>query len=206
MDPLALDPPTNFTSARLTLRCYQPDDAAAYLAMLQDNRAHLYEFLPPDLEATHTLDQAVAAIRWRQAEWQQRNLFIFGAWETASGVYTGETYLANADWHVPSIELGYFVERSQAGKGWTTEAARATLGYAFEHLGVERVDLQCRADNLASQRVAERCGFRLEGRQRLRQRKKDGELVDRLWYGLLRAEWQAARGAMGQVSKPSTYW
>jgi len=52
------------------------------------------------------------------------------------------------------------------------------------------MDLQCRGDNEASRRVAERCGFRLAGRQRLRHRKKDGTLVDRLWYGLLRSEWQ----------------
>jgi RimJ/RimL family protein N-acetyltransferase len=50
--------------------------------------------------------------------------------------------------------------------------------------------LQCRADNIASQRVAEHLGFRQEGCQRLRHRKKDGRLVDRLWYGLLREEWE----------------
>ena len=33
-----------------------------------------------------------------------------------------------------------------------------------------------------------RLGFRLEGCQRLRHRKKDGSLVDRLWYGLLRED------------------
>lgn len=48
----------------------------------------------------------------------------------------------------------------------------------------------CAADNLASQRVAERCGFVQEGRFRQHQRKKDGTLVDMLWYGLLREEWQ----------------
>ena len=87
-------------------------------------------------------------------------------------------------------ELGYFLVRDATGQGFATEAARAALGYAFTHLEVSRVDLQCRADNLASQRVAERCGFRLEGRQRLRHRLKSGALVDRLWYGLLRSEWQ----------------
>jgi RimJ/RimL family protein N-acetyltransferase len=79
------------------------------------------------------------------------------------------------------------------GRGYATEAARAALRYAFEIIQVVRVDLQCRVDNQASQRVAERCGFKLEGRQRLRHRKKNGELVDRLWYGLLREEWQANR-------------
>ncbi len=123
------------------------------------------------------------------------SLFIFSAWEKTSGRYVGETYLANPDWHVPSLELGYFVVQASTGMGYATEAARATVRYAFEQFQVSRVDLQCRADNLASQRVAERCGFRLEGSQRLRHRRKDGLLVDRLWYGLLRSEWQANSAA-----------
>lgn len=133
---------------------------------------------------------AETIIRWQNSEWQQRNLFIFGVWEKASGSYIGEAYLANPDWHVPSLELGYFLVKASTGKGFATEAARALLRYAFEYMQVTRVDLQCRVDNEASQHVAERSGFRLEGRQRLRHHKKDGTLVDRLWYGLLRSEWQ----------------
>jgi RimJ/RimL family protein N-acetyltransferase len=101
-------------------------------------------------------------------------------------------YLANADWHVPCIELGYFVVRASTGKGMATEAARATIGFAFEHLWVTRIELQCAADNTASIRVAERCGFQYEGRLRQRHRKKAGEVVDRLWYGLLHSEWRNA--------------
>jgi RimJ/RimL family protein N-acetyltransferase len=43
---------------------------------------------------------------------------------------------------------------------------------------------------MASIRVAERCGFTYEGRLRQRNRKKDGTVVDRLWYGILLSEWQ----------------
>jgi RimJ/RimL family protein N-acetyltransferase len=46
--------------------------------------------------------------------------------------------------------------------------------------------------------VALRCGFTLEGRLRQRGRRKDGSSVDRLWFGLLRNEWQA--GTAGQAS------
>ncbi len=189
MDPQIFDLPTEFSSQRLTLRAYHPGDAAMYFRMGRENWDHLYEFLPAILETMQAEADAEAAIRWQNSEWQQRNLFIFGLWEKATGSYIGETYLANADWHVPSIELGYFLVRNATGQGYATEAARATLHYAFEHLQVSRVDLQVRADNIASQRVAERCGFRLEGRQRLRHRMKSGLLVDRLWYGLLRSEW-----------------
>jgi len=190
MDPQLLDPPTDFASERLFMRAYRPEDSVLYYRMIHENRDHLYEFLPSNLEAMQNEAEAEAFIRWLNSEWQQRNLFLFSVWEKSSGSYTGETYLANPDWHVPSIELGYFLVQASTGKGFATEAARATLRIAFEHLQVSRVDLQCRADNEASQRVAERCGFRLEGRQRLRHRMKSGALVDRLWYGLLRSEWQ----------------
>ncbi|MCA9947977.1 MAG: GNAT family N-acetyltransferase, partial [Anaerolineales bacterium] len=86
------------------------------------------------------------------------------------------------------VELGYFLVKDKTGSGYATEAAQAMIQFAFEQLKVSRIDLQCAADNLASQRVAERCGFTLEGCQRQRQRKKDGKLVDRLWYGLLAQE------------------
>jgi ribosomal-protein-serine acetyltransferase len=188
MYPQQLNPPTEFASERLFLHAYRPDDSPLYFRMIRENRDHLYEFLPPNVAAMQNEADAEAVIRWLNSEWQQWNLFIFGVWEKASGNYIGETYLANPDWHVPSIELGYFVVWASTGKGFATEAARATVRYAFEHLHVSRLDLQCRVDNEASQHVAERCGFQLEGRQRQRHRKKNDALVDRLWYGLLRSE------------------
>jgi RimJ/RimL family protein N-acetyltransferase len=36
-------------------------------------------------------------------------------------------------------------------------------GWAFEELGIARVELTCGPDNEASQRVAVRCGFTREG-------------------------------------------
>lgn len=195
MDPLQLDPPSEFPSERLILRAYRPEDKTVYFRMVRENWDHLYEFMPPNILAMQNEADAETFIGWVNSEWQQRNLFLFSLWEKASGCYIGEAYLANPDWHVPSIELGYFLVQASTGKGFATEAARAALRYAFEQLQVSRVDLQCRADNVASQRVAERCGFQFEGRQRLRHRMKSGALVDRLWYGLLRSEWQDSLGA-----------
>jgi RimJ/RimL family protein N-acetyltransferase len=190
MNPMLLDLPTEFTSPRLLLRCYRPGDGAMYYEMLQTNRAHLYEFLPSSLMAVHSETDAEDVFRRLTAEWHLRTLFIFGIWETASGAYVGESYLANADWEVPRIELGYFVIQSKTGNGYATEAARATIAYAFTHLHVTRIDLRCAIDNAASQRVADHCGFVQEGCFRQHHRKKDGTLVDMVWYGLLLSEWQ----------------
>lgn len=190
MDPLLLDIPTEFASERLSFRCYRPDDSDMYYRMLRTNWDHLYEFLPAALAAVKNEQDVRAFIHWQIAEWDLRNVFIFGAWEKATGTYVGETYLANADWHVPRIEVGYFIVQDQIRKGFATEAARATIRFAFERMKVLRVELQCQEDNEASRGVAERCGFTYEGRMRQRHRQKSGKVVDVLWYGLLLSEWQ----------------
>jgi len=160
-----------------------------YFQAVRANWEHLYEFLPPKLIAWQSEAEAEIRIRELIAEWQLRRLFIFGVWEQRTGAYVGETYLANADWQVPCIELGYFLLQASTGRGFATEAARGTIQFAFDHLKVGRIELQCAADNPASMNVATRCGFQKEGCLRQRHHKKDGKLVDRLWYGLLASEW-----------------
>jgi len=192
MNPLLLDLPTEFSAGRLLLRGYRPGDAAMYYRMLRANWDHLYEFLPARLMAVQSEDDAEAVIRQVAADWVARDPLIFGVWEKATGTYVGETYLANADWHVPRIEVGYFIVQASTGQGYATEAARAAIRFAFEQLRVLRVELRCTADNAASWRVAEHCGFTLEGRFRQSHRKKDGAVVDMLWYGLLLSEWQTS--------------
>ena len=192
MNPILLDIPTEFPTDRLLLRSYRPGDGAVYYNMVQENRDHLYEFLPAHVLSLQNAEEAEVVIRKLVAEWQLRNLFLFGMWEKATGAYIGETYLANADWDAACIELGYFLVKASTGKGYATEAARAIIRFAFEHLMVSRIELQIAAGNTASALVAERCGFHLEGRLRQRQHRKDGSVVDRLWYGLLHSEWNNA--------------
>jgi len=191
MNPTPPDRYLEIETARLKIRPYRLGDGATYADMLLSNREHLYEFMPPRLMAVQDEADAESVIRELAIDWQRRELFIFGIWEIQSGALIGEIYLANPDWQVPRIELGYFVSRVFTRQGIATEAAQALIRYAFETMEVARIELQCSSDNLASQRVAERCGFKLEGRLRLRNRKKNGQLVDRLWYGLLRSEWVA---------------
>jgi RimJ/RimL family protein N-acetyltransferase len=187
--PILPDPLTvELTTERLLLRPYRLGDGAAYVQMYHENAEHLREFMPEELREMATEHEAEGQIRRMTRQWRAGKLFVFGVWEREAEVYVGEAYLANADWAVPCVELGYFVVAGQTGRGYAVEAGRAAVQFAFERLGVGRVELYCASDNLASARVAERIGFTLDGRQRLRHRKRDGTLVDRLWYGLLRSE------------------
>jgi RimJ/RimL family protein N-acetyltransferase len=63
----------------------------------------------------------------------------------------------------PTPELGYWLGVPFWGRGFATEAARAVIDYAFEHLGHEALQAGARVSNPASRRVLEKCGFQWTG-------------------------------------------
>ena len=63
-----------------------------------------------------------------------------------------------------SAELGYYVARKSWGIGIATEAAKATVDYGFDALGLRRLTSGYFADNPASGRVLSKLGFVEVGR------------------------------------------
>ncbi len=67
---------------------------------------------------------------------------------------------------VPNINscfLGYRIDEDYQGKGYTTQAAKLVLDYAFNTLKLHRIEAGVLLDNFGSQRVLEKNGFIQEG-------------------------------------------
>src|SRR5262249_7825419 len=62
-----------------------------------------------------------------------------------------------------TVEIGYEVAPLQRRQGYATETASALAAWALAQDGVRRVVAAPFADNIASQRVLERAGFRRAG-------------------------------------------
>jgi ribosomal-protein-alanine N-acetyltransferase len=58
------------------------------------------------------------------------------------------------------IDLGYRFIRSTWGKGYATEAAKATVQHGFQVLALDEITGMAHIENLASLRVLEKCGMR----------------------------------------------
>lgn len=63
-------------------------------------------------------------------------------------------------------EVGYWIRSDRTGRGYATEAGREMVRFGFEELGLYRLELRAGVRNAASRRVAEKMGFRSEGRLR----------------------------------------
>jgi RimJ/RimL family protein N-acetyltransferase len=84
--------------------------------------------------------------------------------------------------------VGYIIlRREDRGRGYGTEALRIFSAYLFDAKPTERLQLVTMAGNVPSRRIAEKCGYQLEGTMRKFGFVR-GKYVDAVMYSLLREE------------------
>ena len=62
-----------------------------------------------------------------------------------------------------SAQIGYWVDEGHANRGITTTALAMATDHCFGPVGLHRVEVDIRPENVRSRRVAEKLGFREEG-------------------------------------------
>ena len=132
---------------------------------------------PPDeAEARANIERAARA--WQEGTWA-----VFRIADAATDEVVGGVNLRFADHDI--AEISYFLRASARGRGFATRAVRLATRWAFDELGIERIELRVHPDNASSRRVAERAGFSLEGVERASRPWPDGTRFDSLVYSLL---------------------
>ncbi len=59
--------------------------------------------------------------------------------------------------------IGYWIDQHYANRGYTTRAVKALTAFAFTELQLHRIEINCRPENGASKKVAEKSGYYFEG-------------------------------------------
>ena len=140
-----------------------------------------------DLTSRAALDAFIASVQDEPAQGIGLNFAIVR-------VDTGRAYGATALWDVSLPNL-----RGEIGRTWLAPEARRTginteakyllLEYAFETLGLLRVQLKTDANNTVSRRAIERLGAIEEGTLRAHMILHNGNRRDTVYYSILADEW-----------------
>ncbi|MGA1299039.1 MAG: GNAT family N-acetyltransferase, partial [Ilumatobacteraceae bacterium] len=88
--------------------------------------------------------------------------------------------------------VGYWIDQAKAGHSYVAEGVVVVLRYAFEDLGLHRVEICIVPRNHNSRRVMEKLAIRDEGTA-LRFLEINGVWEDHVRYGITVEEWQARR-------------
>jgi RimJ/RimL family protein N-acetyltransferase len=175
---------------RLRLRPMSARDVPALYAIFGDPEVCRYWSRP----AMPDESDAAALLAHIQRGFAERSLFQWGiALRDGDGVI-GTCTLHALEVQHRRAEIGFALGRAHWGRGYIAEALPRLVSYAFSELALHRLEADADPRNAGSIRALERLGFQREGYLRERYHLL-GELQDAVVFGLLRREWEAARGS-----------
>ena len=141
---------------RLLLRGPAPGDVGAWGACIADPEFN--RFMPDwDLSPHARAERKLTAF---QRGWEQDPVSHIG-WVITTKTDGGLVGLCDTDAvnGTSDGEVGYWMCRASWGQGFTTEAARAAVRFAFEHTTWDRMTAAVIPENMGSVRVLEHLGF-----------------------------------------------
>jgi ribosomal-protein-alanine N-acetyltransferase len=103
-------------------------------------------------------ERAERTITFFNEHWSQRGYGVWAITDKFTGQFIGHcglNYLAEAD----EVEVLYALGKVYWGHGIATEAARASVRFAFETVNLARLIALAVPENIASRRVLEHLGF-----------------------------------------------
>lgn len=187
--------PTSFElrGPRVTLRPLKPEDFDAWREVR--NRAHewLTRWEPAPLpgypDIANDRRAFVGRCGIRDREWQLGTGYGFGIFVDGGRTFAGELNVNNVQrGPFQSAYVGYWIDQAQAGNSYVPEACVLLFGFAFDELGLHRLQISIIPRNMASRRVAEKLELRDEGTA-LRYLEINGVWEDHVRYGITAEDW-----------------
>ncbi|WBB69809.1 GNAT family protein [Micromonospora sp. WMMD812] len=159
------------TTPGLLLRPWREADAPAVRDALRDPAIARWNPQGGPVDDT-------SALRWvrRRADWSAGDHVSLAVTAAADGALLGSVSLHHITGETASI--GYWTVPAARGRGVASRAVGRLTHWAFDTLGLHRIELCHATANPASCRVAERAGFAAEGTLRESYRYGDGRRHD----------------------------
>lgn len=165
------------------------DDLEALLDLRVRNRRFLQPFEPVTLDSHYTREGQQEILERAQRDWDADGGYGFGIFLTNVDRLIGRVNLSNVvrgAWE--SCTIGYFLDEEMNGQGFTTEAVRLAIGFAFGTARLHRVQAAVMPRNVSSMRVLDKVGMVYEGFSEF-YLKINGVWEDHNLYSITRERW-----------------
>ena len=154
-----MKPPAELTDGVVVLRELREGDRADVLSTMRDPLVAQWLNMPRT-PGDRDFD---ALLRQARDGRDTGTRFDFAVTEAGVGVSLGAVVVSRR--HRENYEVAYLAGGAGRGRGLMTRGVRVACEWLFRE-GVGRLELRTHPDNEPSQRLAERCGFQREGRER----------------------------------------
>ena len=186
---------TELKGRRLTLRPLNNHDFEAWKDVRRRNVDWLTKWEPrqPEGYPSDSVDRVAFSARCgaREREWQLGTGYGFGIF--ADGRFGGEMNLSGVQrGPFQNAYVGYWIDEALAGNGYVPEALVVAARFAFEDVGLHRLQVAIIPRNAPSRRVVDKLGLREEG-VAVRYLAINGVWEDHLRYAITYEDWLERR-------------
>lgn len=145
-----------FKSERLGFRNWKNSDLSIMLEINSDEG--VMEFFPKTLSEKETEE----FIRRMQSQYAEKGFCYFAVDKLADKEFIGFIGLSEQNFEsefTPCIDIGWRIKKSKWNKGYATEGAKACLDFAFNQLGVKKVNAIAPKANAKSELIMKKIGM-----------------------------------------------
>ncbi|MEY8849383.1 GNAT family N-acetyltransferase [Psychroserpens sp. XS_ASV72] len=142
------------------IRPIHEGDAWKICDFVVSNTDRLKRYLPKTLEQNLNPTLSEIYVKNRVKAFANKELFVFTIKETETRRFVGLIVLKNLDWTIKQGEYAYAIDYNFKGQNIMSKAIGELSQYAFESLGLERLQIVTHKDNMASATVALNNGFK----------------------------------------------
>lgn len=159
--------------------------AESMFQAINTNRGHLSRFLPW-VENMKSITDVKEYIKNSAAQTDEKKEVSFLIVSEKSVI--GRIGIHNINFQNKNASIGYWLIENAQGKGIISKATCSLITYAFQTLGLNRIEIKAATDNLRSRSVPERLGMPKEGTLREAEL-VNGKFLDLEVYSVLSSEW-----------------
>lgn len=180
---IKFQPFPNLESERLLFRQLTNDDTASVF-QIRSNPERMKYIPRPILE---TEQQALEMIEMMNQKIADNTDINWAVCEKESGKFIGFMGFYRTQPENYRTEIGYMVSPEFDGKGYVTESVKTMLDFAFNQMGFHSVCAVIDPENVGSQKVLEKNGFRKEAHF-IEDFLWNDKFIDSVHYGILKRE------------------
>jgi ribosomal-protein-alanine N-acetyltransferase len=180
--------PATLTDGDVTLRPLRMRDGKAWTESRRRNIEWLrpWEATPPNGPSMFGVSGTVFTTMTRRLRADARAGRALPFVITLDGKFAGQLNVAGiVRGSMDSAHIGYWVDQRVAGRGVMPTAVALVVDHCLGPVGLHRIEVNIRPENVASRRVVEKLGFREEG-VRERYLHIAGDWRDHVTYALVR--------------------
>lgn len=145
------------------IRPFLTEDAEELLELQLKNRDFFEKFSMDRNQEFYTVETQLKRIKQSEEDRKNDEGYNFGIFKHDDRLIGTINLFQVLRGAIQGAFIGYFLDKEYNGKGYTTEAAKLVVDYAFNELKLHRIEAGVMPHNIGSIRVLEKAGFHKEG-------------------------------------------